>query len=780
MKRNKSYTFINVGGLAVGFACCILIALYVRSELSHDDFYEYADRLVVIGKESSFWGKGTTTPYPLAGALEAEVPMVEKAVITLWPGEAEVSIDDQDYFEEDGVFHAGEDFFNMFSFPFIRGNREGALIEPNTAVISAELAEKYFPGENPIEQIIYSKKRGKQAYTITGVARSNDNSYVDFNAVLSLSTLDYAESHGDSWRSYMFFTYALLNEASDINELNKQFEAFVDRHYGKESKSGFFAQKISDFYLSDLSVSEGFSGQWLYVYLFSSVALFILLLACVNYINLSTARAAKRAREVGVRKTLGAGRSQIIKQFIGESVLMSSAAFIIALFLAYLILPAFNVLFGMNMTFSEAGFDWFVILAAIALIVGFLAGSYPAFYLSAFNPALVLKGDSAKGSSGSWLRKSLVIVQFIVAAALIIATVVVFMQLRYTQQKDLGFEGEQVVMTSVPGQGSKAFRSEIVSHPAILSATVSNAIPGRFHVTFGLYPQNLSPATKADTTESISFKPGEVDYYYIETLEMEMAAGRQFSEERTTDRTQAYMINEAAAKAMGWSTEEAVGKPFSLGSDVMGEVIGVVENFHIASFHQSIEPVALTLFDSESWSSPKDVAIRLASGHIQEGLRHIEEVRAEFTNEPFVYSFLDDEFAEMYREERRLAQVFGGFAAIAVLLACMGLFGLATFTAERRTKEIGIRKVMGATVSNIVSLLSKDFLKLVIIGFVIAVPLAWYFMQQWLQDFAYRIDIGVGIFLLAGALALFIALATVSWQSIRAAVANPVDSLRSE
>ncbi len=784
LKRHKGYTFINLFGLAVGVACCILIALYVRDELSHEDFQQNADRIMVMGSKYIGFGDGQpslSTPYPLAGALKQEAPVVENAIRALWPGSGEVSIDDQTFQEEEGVFHAEEGFFDMFSFPIIEGAPEHALRERNTAVISEKLAKKYFPDENPVGKTIYAKERGKHAYRIVGVAKSHDNSYLDFNAVLSFSTLDYANTHADAWGASMFQTYVLLNKNVDSKTFLNQVESVEDAHLGEKRYKSFVAQPLPGLYLSDMVSSDGFHGQWRYIYIFGAVAIFILLIAFVNYVNLATARAAQRTKEVGVRKTTGATRFQLMGQFLGESVLMSAIAYVLALAAAQLALPVFNHIFGMELSYADASIGWFLLLGLATLGVGVLAGSYPALYLSAFKPAHVLKGDGQRGGSGSWLRKGLIVVQFVVAIALIIGTAVVYRQLAYVQQKDLGFEGEQVVITEIPQDGTDALLHEVLKQPGVATASITNGVPGRFRLTISRKANQLSSETRADTTKDISLHPVVVDYGYFKTLGLTMAAGRTFSKERTSDESRGYILNEKAAEAFGWSPEDAIGKSISLSGG--GEVIGVVKDFNITSLRKPIEPVILKASKFKSISSSNMLAARLRSGAIQKGLRQVEQVRSQFTDEPFTYSFLDEDFAKMYRTEQRLGQVFGGFggfAGIAILLACLGLFGLAAFAAERRTKEIGIRKVLGATITNIVSLLSKDFLKLVAIGFVIAVPIAWYAMHKWLADFAYKIEIGPGIFLLAGAAALLIALLTVSGQSIKAALANPVDSLKSE
>ncbi len=788
-RRRPGYTFINSFGLAVGLACCILIAMYVRDEMSYDDFHPHADRIMLISTTHGDY-PSPNTPFPLAVALEREAPGVAataRTARTLWTTSETISRDGNQFFEEEDVFHAGPSFFEMFNLPFVQGTPQHALLEPNTAVISTELAAKYFPEENPIGQTLHieTPRRGEESgyrYRIIGVARSSENSYLDFDAVLSLSTLGYTVSE-DTWRDFGFQTFALLEEGATEETLDEQARQLAVRQFGEETPTTFSALPLTELYFSDFVSPEGFKGKWRYIYLFGAVAIFILLIACVNYVNLATARAAQRAREVGVRKTVGASRGQVARQFLGESVLLSGGAFLLAMLLAWFALPGFNHLFDMEMTFSEAGADWFLLLTAVTLGIGLLAGCYPAFYLSSFEPTKVLKGHCGGGGSGAWLRRGLVVVQFTIAVALLAGTAIIYQQLRFIQQNDLGFSGEQVILVDAPSEGNDAFKRAVAAHPGIVSATVTGTVPGHMSAGVNLHPYQVTTETHADTSQTLRFSIAVVDYDYLETLEIDLVAGRTFSRTRPADEQRAYLINETAARQLGWTPEEAVGKPFKPNADEessFGAVIGVVEDFHTESLHEAIQPVVLSLHAFPWLGAPNRLAARLAPDAIQAGLRHIEEVRARFTDEPFEYTLLDEEFAAMYREERRLGQVFGGFAAIAILLACLGLFGLAAYAAERRTKEIGIRKVLGAPISSIVALLSKDFLKLVLIAFVIAAPVAYFAMQKWLQEFAYHIELGVGVFMFAGGLAVAIALATVSYQAIRAALADPVNALRSE
>ncbi|HKK88125.1 MAG TPA: FtsX-like permease family protein, partial [Saprospiraceae bacterium] len=544
---------------------------------------------------------------------------------------------------------------------------------------------------------------------------------------------------------------------------------------------------ITELHLSGLANREGFSGSTKYLYFFGTIALFILLIASVNYVNLATARVSTRFKEIGIRKTLGAQRSQIALQFLGESIFLCLVAFVLSVSLAEFLLPFFNDLFGTNLVWEKN--SAFLLFSAIgAVLVGVLAGLYPSFYLSKFSPSDVLKSIHTSGSSGTLLRKSLVVSQFAIALILIIGSLVIFKQLEYAQSKDLGFEGEQVMVIELPNKIATQKKNTIVNNlrnrSGVISATISDAIPGSFGASFIMSPDDLSPDhnVPGNTKEieySIHLYPAIVDYHYFETLNMSLIAGRNFSEDYPSDFENGYIINEKAAEALGWKPVEAVGKTFGIKKE--GTVIGVVSNFHLKSLHEDIPPVSFQLHAGTNWSNTEKIAVKVTPDNIPNVINDLKEVFAEYTPyQTLNYEFLDDKFDAMYRTEKRLGQISGLFTVIAIFIACLGLFGLAAYSAERRTKEIGIRKALGASITNILALLSKDFVKLVILGFMFAIPISWYAMNQWLADFAYRIEIGPGIFALAGGTALVIALLTVSWQSIKAALANPVESLRSE
>lgn len=788
LAHHKSYTLINILGLTVGMACCVLISLYIKEELSYDRFHEKSDRIVAVGVEGGFFGRSLNTPYPLAEALVDEIPEVEQATRIDGTGVLNLSRDRQNFTVIEAGQYAEPSFFDVFSFDLIAGDREKALSAPNSIVLSQSNSRQIFGDENPVGQLLHWQKRDTLIdLEVTGIVENEPrNSSIHYGALISFQNMVEDRIDPTAWTFYNVATYAVLNSPEALKSLPPKLDTMADKHFKNRENPGssrsLFSIPLSEVHLSKETSNEGFTGNRTYVYLFGSVALFILLIAGVNYVNLATARASLRSREVGVRKTLGALRSQIAGQFIGESVILSVVSYLLGCMVAIEIMPFFNQLFGTSLVwYSNIGFLLWLMLAAI--VIGVLAGLYPSLYLSKFTPSRVLRSQKSDGrSADSLLRKTLVVGQFAIAMVLIIGSLIVYQQLQYTQTKDLGFNGDQVVTVELPNREAwnqrDILRNNLAQHAGIKELSISMGVPGEFNIRLGSNPDSLAPENQVDPDEIITFAPAVVDYNFLDLLDINLIAGRNFSRDRSSDAERAYILNEKGAEMLGWTPEEAVGKSFGTNG---GEIIGVVENFHISSLHDDIEGVYLQLHPSASFNSGGILLAKLAADQINSSLDRIKSEVTKFSpNALFSYEFLDDKFDAMYRTEIRFGKIVGLFTLIAIIIACLGLYGLASFSAERRIKEIGIRKVLGATVTNIVGLLSIDFIKLVIIGFVIATPVAWYVMNQWLADFAYRIDLGAGIFLGAGGIAVFIALATISWQSIRAALANPVDSLRSE
>lgn len=805
-RRRKAYTFINVVGLAVGMACCLLIGLYARDELSYDRFHESADEIVTVGFGSDSFGpeaanRRLLTPYPLAPTLKAELPEVESAVRTRGPWEHSVFRAAQgregERRSERRVLYTGPAFFEVFDgFRLLRGDPATALDGPDAAVLTEETARLFFGDEDPLGQTLHFELFGvPSTVTVRGIAEAPPpNSTIQFDLVVPMTLFPAGQRLEDGWGAFMFGTYLRLRaDASDEDTaLTAKVQAAVAKHgkdtFAEERAENFFAVPLTSVYLSDLHQAEGIAGQRRYVALFGAVALFVLLLALINYVNLVTAQSTQRAREVGVRKTLGAGRGQLVRQYLGESTLLSAAALVVALGLVALALPAFNALFGKSLVLGGPGMGWALGgLSLLVLIAGVAAGAYPAFVLSRFEPVRVLRGRGGAAVGGAGLRRVLVVVQFAVTVALLVGTIVVYHQLRFMQAKDLGFDGEQVVTVELPGNATpdrrEAIRADVQARPGVAAATVASAVPSRFRITLGFRPEEVSTeARPADPDASISFTPAVVDADFIETLGVRLVAGRDFPRERAGGAERAYLLNEAAVRALGWTPDEAIGKPFDYRTDAPGgEVIGVVEDFHTESLHETVGPVLLQRHASESWSSGRVLIARLRPDDIGGALGQVEDVLARYAPDAaFEYAFLDDTFDAMYRAEERLARIFATFAGLAVFVACLGLFGLAAFTAERRTKEIGIRKALGASVGHLVGLLSKDFLVLVGIAFVVAAPVAYVVMGRWLEDFPYRVSLQPGVFVLAGVLALLVAVLAVGYHAVRAAAVDPVKALRYE
>ena len=794
LQRHKGYSLINILGLAIGLACCITIFLFVRDELRYDTFHANADRIYRIQNTSFSDGHQramASTPPAFGPTMKTVFPEVQHQVRLFDLRQQLVTYEDKKYFEK-GFLLADSTIFDVFSLPLALGNPREALNGPNNLVISEAIARKYFGKENPLNKEL--TLGGSNKMRVTGVLKDLPSySHLKINALGSLGFLKVwgvPASRLESWGWQMTYTYVLLPKGYQAAQLEAKLPAFLKQYAEPELDGGRYEarlQPLRDVHLRSVGLEFDIAqtGDIRYVYAFSAIALFALLIACFNFMNLSTARSAQRAKEVGLRKVIGADRAQLVGQFLGESVILALIALVASLVLVALALPAFNAWSGKNLSLGVALQPLGIAaLLGVAVVVGLLAGSYPAFFLSAFRPVRVMKGDLGLGGKGSYsLRQVLVVMQFVVSTALIIATGIVFNQLRYIQQKNLGFAKEQLVFlpmrTNEMQQNYKAVRQELLRNPNVTAATAGYGVPGGAHAGDGI---NLP-----GRADQYSINMYLVEHNYIPTMGMEMVAGRNFSESFGTDEEEAFILNETAVKDLGW------GKPAdALGREIYwdkwvgkteadtikrGRVIGVVKDFHFKSFHQKIEPLVLHIFPAAF----NEFVVRIRPENTAATLGFLEQKWAKLApNWPFDYKFLDDEFAKLYEAEVTFGRLFGVFTGLSIFVACLGLFGLASFTAQQRTKEIGVRKVLGASVGSIVALLSRDFLKLVGVAFLLAAPLAWYFMGQWLQNFVYRVDMSWWVFAAAGLLALGIALFTISFQSIRAALTNPVKSLRSE
>lgn len=798
--KNKGFTAINILGLALGLATCLLIVFYVVDELSYDRYNTKADRIYRVNEDLKLGENkvqyAVAMP-PLAKTLKAEYSYVEDAVRIKRAGTTHVKKGSINIIENSVAF-ADASIFNVFTLPMISGDPKTALLDPHTVVITESTAKKYFNTTNAVGKFILFND--KENFKVTGVIKDvPKQSHFNFDFFVSLES--FPDSRLNEWLRSDYNTYVLLKNAKDHEKLAASFPALLQKFSGSQMQSelgmsvaqfekggSFFRMNLialTDIHLkSNLSGELGPNSTTQYVYIFSAIALFILLIACVNFMNLSTARSSNRSREVGVRKVLGSSRKNLIFQFLAESVLVTLVATVIAVIAASAVLPFFNQLSGKEITLTVESLKWLVpSLLAVVLVVGSLAGSYPAFFLSAFQPVDVLKGKLSAGFKGGGLRSFLVVFQFFVSILLIIGTLVIHNQLNFIQTKNLGYNRNQVLVVKNSGelnQQAKVFKQELANLPGVKNATLTGFLPTNGWRNTRIYFKDAT----YDQKKSLFPQSWEIDADYIPTMDMKMAAGRNFSKEMQSDSS-AVIINEAAAKFLGFADPVNQTIYQSLGGDRNKDgsanvkechIVGVVKDFHFNSLREKIEPMVLTY-----GQNPGALAIRVSTSNISNLMAQIKgKWSALSPNVQIDYSFMDQDFDASYRSEQRIGQIFVIFTSLAIIIACLGLFGLAAYAAEQRTKEIGIRKVLGADVSVIVAMLSKDFIKLVCIAIVIASPFAWYVMNKWLQDFAYRVNIQWWVIAGAGAGALLIAFITISFQSIKAALANPVESLRSE
>jgi putative ABC transport system permease protein len=778
--RHRVFSFINIMGLTVGMTACLLIFLYVRFELSYDRFHPKADRIYRIVADIKTPTETLPSHGPawaVPGHIKFDFSEVE-AFTRIAPENLLFRKGDVKFNEANTVW-ADSAFFQIFSFKLLKGDPRTALKEPFSVVMSESTAKKYFGKADPMGQTILITSESTPA-TITGIMQDMpENTQVKGDVLVSMSTITtkFAKGIDDQWSNYSPWAYILLKPGTDAKALEKKFPAFLEKWSGKEMKElqmfvTLKLEKLKEVYLYS---SRGDSlGSIKNVYIFSIIALFILIIACINFINLTTARASERAKEVGIRKVAGAVRPQLARQFIGESIVICFIAFLLTLGLSALLLSSFNQLAGK--TISSGIFQDGALVAMLlgtGIVIGLLAGVYPAFILSAFKPIEVLKGRFATGNKGSLLRKGLVIAQFAISTALIIGTIIVYMQMSYMRNRELGFNKDQVLVVETKSEKKRgALQQSVMRLPNVKTSALSASVPGSGHPGAYSEVENVKGDLQI-TNLDLYF----VDFDYIPLYNFKMVAGRAFSRDHKTDSGQAMILNEAAVRMLGYhSPDQAVGKRFKQWGHE-GKIIGVIKDFHYKSLQTPIKPLSIRM----DWDNATLLSIKVNAANVQKTIASIEkEFKTLIPNRPFSYYFLDEFFDRQYRNEERFGRLFLNFAVLAIFISCLGLLGLASYATMQRTREIGIRKVMGASVSNIINLLSKDFLKLVIISFFIAAPVAWYFMHKWLADFAYRTNISWWIFAMAGVLAVLIAVITISLQAFRAAVANPVKSLRTE
>jgi len=766
--RHKLFSFINIAGLAVGMACFILIMIWVRDEQSHDRFHRHKDRLYLLTVIHPGDITDPNVPYALAPIMANECPEIarytriyELGALKTCSFRTRPDSGPSVMFYEDKVDLVDPSFFAMFSFPFIYGNPETALQTPDSLVLSEKASLKYFGGKNPLGQKLTFNNRADM--TVRGVVRIPARSTLQFDF---LAPLRNEMSTDWNWRDP---SYVLLNEGVSLPAFRAKIASIMDKHSPFPNAD---ALRVDVKPLTDIHLDF---GRRIYVYLFSLIALFILFIACINYMNLATAGSAHRAREAGLRKVVGAGRAQLMRQFLGESVLLSLLALLLSLLMVTLCLPLLNSVAAKQMTFAPFQDPLICfLLAALAVAVGVVSGIYPAFFLAAGRPVETLKASTNLKSGRSSFRVVTVTGQFIISILLIACTLVVFDQLNYTRERPLGFRTDHIVEVPMnPTLGSRfdAYKSELLRNPHILNVTAGQSVPyDEDCKTSGVVWEGMDPATVPMVRYSIT----QLDY--LETFGMNLLQGRGFKNEYPQDRNN-YVINEEAAKYMGM--DAPVGQTLTFWG-VRGRIIGVVKNFHHVSLHRRILPHIFNV-NPRHYGWLKYIFIRVATGNVPDTMKYIKETSMKYApGYPVATRFIDRGVGELYRSEQRLGKIFGTFAFIAVFISCLGIFGLASFTAERRTKEIGIRKTLGASVSSIVVLLSREFTRWVLLANIIAWPLGWYAMHRWLENFAYRVDLSPVVFALAGALSFITAALPIGFQTLRAACANPVDVLKYE
>jgi putative ABC transport system permease protein len=796
--KNKAFSAINIAGLSVGLAVCLLIVLYVKDELSYDRYNTQSENIYRIDADIYFNGTqfiSAASPAPLVPTLMKDYPQIVQYTRLRNFGDILVRKDNQNIQNHNAIF-ADSTFFQVFSIPMIKGNRLTALNEPNSIVIDETTARKYFNSTDVVGKTLYVDNSVN--CKITGVISDiPPQSHFHFSFIRPMHDT-YHDDQGD-WLSNNYASFVLVRPGVTKASLQKAVDATINNYLVKQldqvlhmnanelkhSSNHFIypVMPLTDIHLrSNKSYEFEANGNIIYVYIFSIIAIFILLIACVNFMNLSTARSANRAKEVGIRKVAGSLRSNLITQFLTESVLTSFFSLVIAIGIAALLLPLFNQLAGKQMSVWTLFSTWLLpVLVALIIVVGCIAGSYPAFYLSSFQPVQVLKGSIAKGFKSSWLRSGLVVFQFFISISLIIGTIVIYNQLTYIRSREIGYNRDQVFVinnTYALDKNIKTFRQDMLKISGVQSAAIAGNLPVETS-----YSQNgWFKDPTLDAKQVIIMTDFNADQNYIPTLGMRMVAGRNFSTDFPTDSS-AVIINETAAKLIGFKNPlaETLYRPSGYASNggfasKPFRIIGVVKDFNFNSMHNKVGPLIIEL--SENYGR---IAMRINTKNIPALISEVEKKwNSMGPGQPFSYTFLDADFNKIYNADQRTGKLFITFAIFAIFIACLGLFGLVTYAAEQRIKEIGVRKVLGASVGEIVAMISKDFIKLVLIAFLIAFPVAWLMMNKWLQSFAYRINISWWVFALAGLLILAIALITVSFQALKAAMANPTTSLRSE
>ncbi len=798
LRKQPFFTFLNTFGLAVGMAGGLLISLYIYDELNYDTMFADADRIHRVNADIKFGGETNASAEvsaPMAAAMERDFSQVEMTTrfrnvgsVLIKKNEAETNV------KELLGAYADATFFDMFGIQLLYGDTETALTKPNTLVLTKTAAEKHFGLHEALGQIVVLENT--QTYTVTGIIEDlPQNSFLKDRSVL-MAMAGYEDAQENEWTSHNYFTFVKLIEGTDMNDFQTLLQAMVGKYiipyvqafYPGITEEQFIASgnylkyntiPLTDIHLySNKNIEMSANSSIQNVYILSFIGIFLILLASVNFMNLSTAHSLKRAKEVGVRKTLGSNKSDLIRQFLTESAMISFVSLLLAIIVATVALPFFNELSGKTISIPFTNPIFWALLLFATVLLGLFSGSYPAFFMSRFMPIKVLKGTGGVNLGGGKIRNSLVIFQFAISVFLIVSTLVVFQQLEFIQNKDVGYTKDQILIIEdvyAAGNQTRAFKEEIQQLGQVESVSLSGYLPTPSSRSNTSYYKDGS----TEQENALNMQAWRVDHDYISTLDIELIAGRNFNKEFSADST-AILLNETAIAVLGLQPEDALGVRLSrdLGTEnpVFFKVIGVIKNFHFESLREDIRALSLSLGRSSGAMS-----VKLAAGDFSNTIASIENIWKKVApGQPFSYRFMEDSFNTTYQAEQRLGRVFVTFTILSILIACLGLFGLAAFNAEKRTKEIGVRKVMGASVSQITYKLTIDFLKLVGISILVSLPLGWYIMNKWLEDFSYRIEIGWEIFAIAALLAVIISIITVSYQSIKAAIVNPIKSLRTE
>jgi len=778
--RNKLFSGLNIFGLATGMACSILIFLWVQDELSFDKFNHNASNIFRITDKTSDQEYAVVPP-SLAYAIQTQIPAIKNATRVI--SVQKMITVGTNKFDEKNIYYADSNLLQIFNYPLLSGNVATALSSPNSVVLTEKTAKKYFGSTDAATgKTIYIDNDIKGSnLLVTGILKNiPSNSHLQPDMLIPMAQYDKANNPIHGWTNFDVYVYFQLKDAvaptaSNLSNINKQVNEIYKQN-NREFPASFTAQALTDIHLHSHYLADvPGQGSYEYVKIFALAAIFIIIIACINFMNLATAVSGQRAKEVGLRKTVGALRPQLIAQFISESLLLSFISLLLAILIVYLMLPLFNQLASKTISFNPFDANIFISLISVAVVTGLLSGSYPAFFLSSFNPVKALKGSKILRSNKSFLRNGLVVFQFSISVVLIVTTLVIYKQLQFIQNRDIGFNKENLLYMKMPEVGDlknnkDAMRATLAEYPNITNYTFTDQLPTNLGNSSQLTWHGMNPGTQVMANRL------RVDENFVKTFGMQMAAGRFFSKDFGDNGT-GYVVNETALKAMGLNTKNAIGKIISISlEDKEAPIIGVVKDFNFKPVQQPIEPLVMKTNFGGGYVVMRTTpaSIRKVIGTLQKSFHNV------YGDYPFSYGFVSDDLSKLYITEQTMEKLFNVFSILSIVISCLGLFGLATFAAQQRIKEIGIRKVLGASEAGIATLLSKDFIQLVLISFVIAFPVAWWAMNKWLQSFAYRINISWWVFAVAGLAALLIALLTVSFQAIKAAIANPVKSLRTE